>query len=120
MKKGLIYISGPITGRPQLNVSAFRDAEDKIRALGLKTIVPHDLMVEMDTTGMVWEDYMRTCIKALMDCSAVVTLPDWEESPGAQLEVHIARKLNIKVYPIFNIDRMIHQADEMATENVEA
>lgn len=40
---------------------------------------------------------MRRDIAALMDCDTVATLPGWEHSKGAKLEVLIAEKLGMTV-----------------------
>src|SRR5688572_7215992 len=109
MTKGTIYVSGPITGRPELNLPAFRSAEEKIRSLGLRAIVPHDLVEGMHPEKFLWEDYMRVCIRHMMDCEAVVTLDDWEESPGAKIEVRLARELNINVHHIIHVDKIIRE-----------
>jgi len=36
----------------------------------------------------------------LFDCEAMATLPEWWESDGSRLEVHIARTLGIDVKPL--------------------
>lgn len=120
MKKGHIYISGPITGRPSLNLAAFRDAAEQIKSFGLIPVVPHDLVEGIDHEGWEWVDYMRICIKKLVECEAIITLHDWEESPGAIVEVDLARKLNMEVFTIVNLDRLIQTADRYATEHVES
>ena len=40
---------------------------------------------------------MRRDIAPLMDCDTVATLPGWQESKGAQLEVLIAKHLGMTV-----------------------
>ena len=40
---------------------------------------------------------MRRDIKALMECNTVATLPGWQDSRGASLEVHIGKELGMKV-----------------------
>lgn len=40
---------------------------------------------------------MRRDTAALMDCDAVATLPGWEHSKGARLEVLIAERLGMTV-----------------------
>jgi hypothetical protein len=40
---------------------------------------------------------MRRDIKALMDCDTVATLPGWQDSCGASLEVHIGKALGMTV-----------------------
>ena len=40
---------------------------------------------------------MRRDIAALMECDTVATLPGWQDSRGASLEVHIGKELGMKV-----------------------
>lgn len=105
-----IYISGPITGIPSNNIHAFREAEEKIRSMGMNPIVPHDFFEGVDTQDFVWEDYMKKCIKELMNCDAVVTIEGWNDSRGAQIEVDLARKLGFEVLPLVCAHKL---ADEM-------
>lgn len=91
------YISGPMSGMPDLNFPAFFSAEAQLRAAGYEPVNPATLNPDPDTT---WRDCMRTDIKALVDCDAVATLPGWEKSRGATLEVHIAERLGLLVAPV--------------------
>lgn len=91
-----LYLSGPMTGRPELNFPAFHEAAAELRAAGLEVINPADLNPE---PGHPWHYYMRRDIAALMECDGVATLWDWKESRGARLEVHIARELGLPVRP---------------------
>lgn len=47
---------------------------------------------------MEWADYLRKDLIAMLtDCTAVATLPGWESSRGALLEVHVAGALGMRV-----------------------
>ncbi|WP_142122367.1 DUF4406 domain-containing protein [Rarobacter faecitabidus] len=92
-----VYVSGPMTGYPDLNVSAFREAARRLRTVGASVVNPH----ELDHFGSTeWHEFMRTDIAALVGCDGVATLPGWQESRGAVLEVHIAHALGMAVEPI--------------------
>jgi nucleoside 2-deoxyribosyltransferase len=98
------YISGPITGRAKLNIDSFRQAETILQNTGHNPVVPHDLFDGYDDqTAITWEQYMKVDLKVLLDCDMVVTLPDWHDSKGANIEVDLARKLNIPVVSILKI-----------------
>ena len=90
-----IYISGPISGLPDGNFEAFREAEEAITERGHTAINPHT-----DCAGFIggWSDYMRADIRAMMDADAVLMLPDWEKSRGAALEMQLAMQLNIHIF----------------------
>jgi hypothetical protein len=88
-----IYISGPMTGYPEFNYPAFQNSAEKLREIGYTVISPHEIEVPEKT----WEAFMRADIKALMECHKVVTLPGWENSRGARIEVNLAKDLGMKV-----------------------
>lgn len=92
-----IYVSGPMTGRPELNFPAFNAASDALRAAGFDVVNPAEINPD---AGVSWSECMRADIKALCDCNAVATLPEWEQSKGATLEVHIAERLGMRIAPL--------------------
>ncbi len=89
-----IYISGPMTGLPELNFPAFHAAAAKLRQHGHQAVNPAEL--NPDTTSS-WHDCMRADIKALCDCTSLALLPGWQNSSGAQLELHIAHRLGLEI-----------------------
>ena len=103
MKYDRIYISGKITGVPDLNKPKFQAAEEFVfRHQGFvhDIVNPHKLPDDHDKT---WSSYMKECIKALCTCQHVVVLDDWEGSRGAITEVLIAKILQI---PVWHIETM--------------
>jgi Domain of unknown function (DUF4406) len=88
-----IYVSGPMTGLPELNFPAFNATAESLRAVGHVVTNP----AELNPDGASWHDCMRRDIVALMDCDTVATLPGWEHSKGARLEVLIAERLGMTV-----------------------
>lgn len=94
--KPIVYISGGMSGLPDLNFPAFHAAAKSLRASGYTVINPAELDAA-DTAPMTWEDYMRRDIRALMDCTHIAMLPGWEKSRGAKLEKHIAEALGMRV-----------------------
>lgn len=89
-----LYLAGPMSGLPDFNYPAFNAAAEKLREAGYEVENPaeHDLQA-----GLPWQVYLRHAIKRLMDCDAVATLPAWEHSKGARLEVLIAERLAMQV-----------------------
>jgi hypothetical protein len=88
-----IYLSGPMSGLPALNFPAFMAMAANLRAGGHRVTNP----AEINPDGGSWNDCMRRDITALMDCDTVATLPGWEHSKGARLEVLIAERLGMTV-----------------------
>lgn len=89
-----IYISGPMTGYPDLNFPAFNRAADALRKVGFPVINPADFGVQ---PGETWAECLKRDVHVLVSCQQVVTLDDWEQSKGARLECHIAVELGIPV-----------------------
>lgn len=90
------YLSGPVSGYPSGNRAQFEVSARLLRSLGYDVVNP----LEFDEApDLPWSDYLRKDIRALMDCGGVITLPGWQESRGASLEVHIAHALGMQVLP---------------------
>lgn len=89
-----LYVAGPMTGYKDHNFPAFDAAARKLRAAGFDVENPAD-------TGLVedweWADYLRYDLPLLLKCDGVATLDRWHLSKGAQLEVHVALKLDMTV-----------------------
>ena len=90
-----VYISGPITGVPNGNQTAFDQAAAKLLDRGHDPVNPHDLHAGAADTS--WAGYMRRDIVALMGCDAVVVLDGWGNSRGARIERELAERLGLWV-----------------------
>ncbi|WP_313629810.1 DUF4406 domain-containing protein [Pseudomonas sp.] len=88
-----IYLSGPMSGLRALNFTTFHSMTASLRAVGHTVTNP----AELNPDGGTWNDCMRRDIAALMDCDTVTTLPGWENSKGAGVEVLIAECLGMTV-----------------------
>jgi hypothetical protein len=106
-----LYLSGPMTGLPQLNFPAFHAAAARLRALGYTVTNPAELNATTSGPEPTWEQCMRADIKALCDCDAIALLPGWVNSQGAHLEVHIAHRLALR---IGSVDDFISEAQARA------
>lgn len=95
-----VYISGPMSGLPELNFPAFHAAAATLRAKGLDVVNPAEINPD---SAMPWEQCMKADIKALCDCDALVMLPGWERSKIAHLEVHIAHRLGMQILPVADL-----------------
>lgn len=92
-----LYISGPMTGYPDLNFPAFNKEALRLRMLGWEVINPVDINSDPSAD---WCDCICDDIRAVAaaDCDGIALLPGWEKSPGAQIEVWTARKFNKPVF----------------------
>lgn len=80
-----IYIAGKITGDPKYR-ERFREEAERLEGLGHIVLNPAEL-----PEGMSKAEYMRICF-AMIDCAdTVFLLPDWQGSPGAQMELAYCR-----------------------------
>ena len=91
----IVYLSGPMSGRPDYNFPAFNAAAKHWRAKGHRVINPAEFGVN---EGWDWHQYLRQDIRALSEADAVAVLPGWQQSRGASLEVHIAETLGLPIY----------------------
>lgn len=85
-----IYISGPMTGLPDLNRPAFNDAAAQLRAQGHEVVNPAELP---EIPGGTWVDCMKRDIPLLLECEAVHLLEGWRHSRSANLEYQVAFRL---------------------------
>lgn len=99
---GTIYLSGPMSGLPQLNHPAFQSAAQALRALRLTVVNPAELNINPHAE---WAACLRQDIKALCECHTIAHLDGWEKSKGAVLETHIAVSLGMIVKPVADILR---------------
>lgn len=96
-----IYISGKITGETHY-IEKFSKAYAYLmkkyhkQYKDLKILNPIILTNHLKA-GSSWEDYMKICIKELIDCDIIYMLNDWRRSKGAILEHEIASQLKIKI-----------------------
>lgn len=89
-----VYLSGPMTGLPDLNFPAFAEAAARMRAAGLEVVNPAELV---STPGLPYGECMRIDIAALVTCQALAQLPDWSQSRGAGVEFAVARAIGMRV-----------------------
>lgn len=89
-----LYLAGPMTGLEDFNFPTFNAMAAQLRARGYLVENPaeHGVVADAD-----WADYMAYDLTRLGLCGMVAVLPDWENSKGARLEVHIARELGMRV-----------------------
>lgn len=101
------YLAGPMRGYPLWNFPAFDHAAAWLRRGGWQIVNPAELdratgFSEHTTElpdGFIHEA-MRRDIEALLNVEAIVLLPGWRDSVGAQMEVGIAEALGLAIYEI--------------------
>ena len=93
-----VYLSGPMKGYPDNNFRAFHSAARRLRDCGLDVVNPAEIGVDGDATDPgFYNRCLRADIRAMMDCDAIVLMRGWQDSNGANLELHIAHRVGMRV-----------------------
>lgn len=92
-----IYISGPMTGLPELNFPAFNGEASRLRAAGYQVVNPAELNPDPATT---WQQCMRRDLAELLTCDVLALLPGWQRSAGAHLEMHVAHRVGMGIVDV--------------------
>lgn len=91
-----VYLAGPMSGIKDYNYPAFNCTASALRALSFDVENPAE---NPDPACKSWNGYLKTALRQMMTCDAVVLMPGWEKSRGANLEVDTARSVGIPVWP---------------------
>lgn len=95
------YISGPMSGYPEYNFSAFEQAAEWCREQGLVVLSAHEINHEEESE---WVDFLRRDMEVMLQhCSGVILLRGWPQSKGARLELATAVALD---WPVLYFDGM--------------
>ena len=101
-----IYVAGPMSGLPKKNFPAFMRATRLLRKKGYKVVNPAELE-NVKPLCRTWEECLRRdLVHVLKKCYGLATLPGWTKSRGANLEVYVAKQLDMVVKSIdYWVDR---------------
>lgn len=90
----VLYLAGPMTGLPEFNYPAFDAAAAQLREAGVVVESPAE---PGQVPGWTAEQYYRRGLAQMLRSDAVATLPGWENSTGARLEVAVAGDVGMPV-----------------------
>lgn len=112
-----VYLSGPMSGRENLNFPAFFEAEKRLLEMGYAVLNPARTSFELlsKKTGHTIDEgnyqryislfeeadrkiYMLNDIKHVLDADAIALLPGWWASRGAIVEMMVARECGKLIY----------------------
>ncbi|MBP2856149.1 DUF4406 domain-containing protein [Dickeya oryzae] len=93
----VVYLAGPITGVSNYR-EQFRAVEMELLAIARVIINPAVL-----PGGLTHDAYMRICIPMLLEAEAVLFLPGWRDSRGAQIEFEHASGKGLHLFEILDL-----------------
>ena len=104
-----IYIAGPMTGIEDFNFPLFFETEEKLKELGYEVVNPahndgktlEEALISAgspERPSKPWTHYMRRDLAHVLEVEALCVLPNWQNSKGAKLEVHVAEELGLPIY----------------------
>lgn len=100
MKK-LVYIAGPYTAptrcEEEANIQRAREVADRVARAGAFPVCPHLLGAGLEDAGDAAFWYEGT-LELMRRCDAVVLVPGWEKSKGAQNEAGVADIRNMLLF----------------------
>lgn len=94
-----VFISGPISGKPDFNKKAFNDAEQQLSDLGLAVWNPVKLH-PAKPDRFSHDDYLWVCFSMIERSDVVALLSGWENSKGARAEKSFAQQKGLQVYSL--------------------
>lgn len=103
-----VYISGGITGISDY-LKTFKEAETVLSLLGYDVINPATCNLAL-AERLSYDEIMEICYLEVKMCDAVVLLPGWERSRGANLEKNYAEESGIDVYEYEDFVFGIHES----------
>ncbi|EIE5007012.1 DUF4406 domain-containing protein [Salmonella enterica] len=88
----IIFISGPMTGKPNFNRDEFNTTAARLWAIGHTVLNPATL-----PDSLTYGDYMEISLAMLRVADTIYLLDGWEESEGARRELDVARRLRLEI-----------------------
>lgn len=114
MLEKVLYVAGPMSGRPDLNYPMFNSTQARLEKVGFRVLNPADIDEQFryifscqnadrrcggdrcEVCGpdkRDWQWYMRKAIPMVCQADGICVLPGWQESRGARLETDLARSV---------------------------
>ncbi|HFJ1864160.1 TPA: DUF4406 domain-containing protein [Salmonella enterica subsp. enterica serovar Muenchen] len=88
----VIYIAGPMTGKPNFNRKKFTETATLLWAEGHAVLNPALL-----PDGLTYGQYIRIG-KVMLECAdTIYLLEGWQDSPGATAEHALAKRLGLEI-----------------------
>jgi hypothetical protein len=98
-----VYISGPVTGMPDLNFPAFNNAERILQKAGYATLNPATY-----PEGLEYQHYMDISMAFVRSSEKLLMLDGWENSAGASAEHAYAKAIGLDIH--YSISELVRVA----------
>lgn len=110
MQIHIVYISGKMTGLPDLNRAKFNAARILIESVyskgkDLKVVNPHEL--DHSRHDGSYSGFMCEDLKWVIPAKEIAVLDDWQKSRGAIVEVLLADFLGKRIFSVNYFDETI-------------
>ncbi len=113
-----VYVSGPMTGKPDYNFNAFHVVTDGLREQGFLVVSPAELDEQEkggvpdppasgEDYGPEYISYLSRDVEHVVGVDGLVMLPGWQESRGARFEAMIAVGLDKPIFSSVTGERII-------------
>lgn len=103
-----VYLSGPMTGFPDLNYPKFHKWESVLREKGYDVYNP-----AVNPKNETYANCMKLCLPEVLKCDVVAVMDGWTRSRGSRIEVAIAVSADI---PIVRVETMERCEEAYATD----
>lgn len=112
-----IYISGQMSGIPDLGYSKLSSAESFLKGLGFVSILNPYKMVDQ-TKSPKWHECLKIDIKDIMNygVGGVILIDNWMNSKGATLEVILFLSLGIPIFDMVGENITVKTLQSMSPE----
>lgn len=102
MLKALVYVFGPMRGKPELNLAQFKAAQADLELNhNVIALIPHDIYrpegPARDCPALAWCEGMVADYPWVLQADILCGLPGWRASRGASREADIAREHNKRI-----------------------
>jgi hypothetical protein len=99
-----------MSGIEDNNFPEFHRWAAALRSTGYEVVSPAEIQ-----EASTWELCLRADLRELCTCDGIALMPGWENSKGAQLELHVAHRLGMAVMTLpLQFDLVTHLHRQMA------